>query len=58
MTEHTNKIAIKLLTDHFYDYPYNWEHYHQKYRMIVNGINQGLSGFLEIRQEENEKFNK
>jgi len=58
MKKHTNPIAIKLLTAEYGDYPKNWNHYDREYKMIVNGMNQGLSGFLEIRQEENEKFNK
>jgi len=36
--EHTNEIAIAVLTNEFSDYPKNYWHYNREYNLIVQGL--------------------
>lgn len=44
--QHTNEIAIKILTDEYGDYPRNAWHYDSEYNMLVKAYNQSYkNGF-------------
>ena len=46
--KHTNKIAIKILTDEYGDYPRNAWHYDSEYKMLIKTIEASKLCFLPV----------